>query len=85
MTKYYVESGSKFQMIVTADTVFQAVVRGLKAYAKDNVLELADKVIVNERGFVWRREDHEMYGDEAVFETRWLLGEPSESPFRSNS
>ncbi|MCR9119724.1 MAG: hypothetical protein NXI22_22550 [bacterium] len=78
MTKFYVESGSRFQMIVSADTVFQAVVRALKAFAKDNPLELADVVIVNERGFVWQREDHQLYGDEAVFQTHWLLGEPAE-------
>lgn len=84
MTKYYVESGSKFQMIISADTVFQAVVRALKAFAKNNVLELADVVIVSQRGFVWNRENHEMYGDEAIFQTRWLLGEPSESPHESS-
>ena len=44
------------------------------------VLELADRFIVNQRGFVWDREDQELYGDEAIYPTRLLLGQPMERP-----
>jgi hypothetical protein len=75
LTKYYVESGRYLRVIVLATDALDAM---LKAFTleqdEDRPLRLADLVIVNERGFVWDRDNHELYGDEFVLPTELLLG-----------
>lgn len=76
MPKYYVESGPELQVVVTARDVFEAVIKALECTAQQAPLRLADLIIVNERGFLGPREHPRIRGDEAVFPTRLLLGEP---------
>ena len=75
LTKYYVESGRYLRVIGLATDAMDAM---LKAFTMEHdegqPLRLADLVIVNERGFVWDRENHELYGDEFVLPTELLLG-----------
>ena len=78
MTKFYVESGPNFQVTLTANSPIHAILKALAAGDPDETLELADVFIVNERGFVWERPEHELYGDEKVYPTRLLLGQPAE-------
>ncbi|QDU98408.1 hypothetical protein [Lignipirellula cremea] len=78
MAKFYVESGSNLQEVVVADNLIEALLKALRRVSDRNELQLADVVIVNERGFVWQREGHELHGDEIVIPTRLLLGEPAE-------
>ena len=76
MAKYYVESGSHLRVVVAAANTFQAIIKALELTAQDEPLRLADVLIVNQRGFVWDRQDQQLYGDEHVFPTRLLLGAP---------
>ena len=80
MTKYYVESGRHLKVVVTAASPVAAIVKALSTSAVDEPLRLADRFVVNERGFVWDREGKAMYGDEFVMPTRLLMGEPEEGP-----
>ena len=74
MRKFYVESGPNFLFTVLATDHVGAI---LKALEKSNEpLQMADVIIVNERGFVWQREDHQLRGDELVLPTRLVLGMP---------
>lgn len=76
MAKYYVESGSQLQVVVNARNVFEAIIKALELTAQEAPLRLADLIIVNERGFLSGRDNPRITGDEAVFPTRLLLGEP---------
>jgi len=78
MPKYYVESGSNLLVTTTAVNETEAIVKALKTVVNQQPLQLADMIIVNERGFVWNREDHELNGDEFIVPTSLLLGEPEE-------
>jgi len=78
MPKYYVESGSNLLVTTTAANETAAIVKALKTVVDQQPLQLADMIIVNERGFVWNREDHALNGDEFIVPTRFLLGEPEE-------
>jgi len=77
MAKFYVESGSKLQEVVQASNMIEAITVAFKRYVATEELKLADRVIVNERGFVWQREGHRLNGDEIIIPTRLLLGEPN--------
>ncbi len=77
MRKFYVESGRNLRVVLLAHDPLDAIFKALTRTAQDEPLRLADVVIVNERGFVWDRDDHEMYGDELVLPTRLLLGPPA--------
>ena len=77
LTKYYVESGPNLKTIVLAHDEMDAIVTAItRKYEDEGALKLADLMIVNERGFVWDREEHELYGDEFVLPTRLVLGMP---------
>lgn len=78
MTKFYVESGAHLQVVVTARGAVEAILKALGKAAADQPLRLADVFIVNQRGFVWQRENQQLYGDETVIPTRLLLGEPQQ-------
>lgn len=80
MHKFYVESGPNFKMIVTARNPIHAILRAFDRSALDDPLRLATLIIVNQRGFVWDRTDHELHGDEFVIPTRLVLGSPTEEP-----
>jgi hypothetical protein len=80
LTKYYVESGPEMKMIVLAIDEMDAIYRAVTLkYEHENALNLADLMIVNQRGFVWDREDQELYGDEFLIPTRLVLGMPEVS------
>ncbi len=80
LTKYYVESGPNFKFIVLATDEMDAMYKALTLkYEEEEKLNLADLVIVNQRGFVWDRPDHELYGDEFALPTRLVLGMPEEA------
>jgi hypothetical protein len=74
MTKYYVESGPHFLFVIQASDRIAAIVKALEM--SGDTLRLADVLIVNERGFVWNRENHQLRGDELVLPTRLVLGMP---------
>ena len=76
MTKYYVESGGQLRVVVLARNPIEAILKSMSCSATDAPLPLADVFIVNQRGFVWDRPNHEMYGDEKTYPTRLLLGQP---------
>lgn len=76
MTKYYVESGAQLKVVVSARTPIEAILKSMACSARDEPLQLADVFIVNQRGFVWDRPDNEMHGDEKIYPTRLLLGQP---------
>ncbi|HTN76527.1 MAG TPA: hypothetical protein VL096_14810 [Pirellulaceae bacterium] len=79
LTKYYVESGSHFKFVVLATDEIDAILRAVTMkYEETESLQLADLMIVNERGFVWDRPGHELYGDEFALPTRVVLGSPEE-------
>jgi hypothetical protein len=79
-TKYYVESGPSLKFIVLATNEMDALYKALTLkYEAEERLELADLVIVNQRGFVWDRPGHELYGDEFALPTRLVLGMPEEA------
>jgi hypothetical protein len=80
MTKFYVESGRHLKVVVLAPTPVAAILKALSTSAVDEPLRLADVFIVNERGFVWDRDNQERYGDEIVMPTSLLMGEPEEGP-----
>lgn len=76
MTKYYVESGSVLQVVVQARSALDAILKAFQRASSQKPLRLADRIIVNQRGFVWERENHELRGDEVIFPTRLILGPP---------
>ncbi len=78
MIKYYVESGPHLRVVVLAANPIHAILKTLATVGQREPLQLADRFIVNERGFVWDRDGHELYGDEKVYPTRLLLGQPIE-------
>ena len=80
MQKFYVESGPNFKKIVTARNPIHAILRAFDRSPIDDPLHLADLMIVNQRGFVWDRENHELHGDEFVIPTELVLGSPVEEP-----
>ena len=75
-TKYYVESGSQLQVVVLACSPLEAISKALEMTSQNAPLHLANVMIVNQRGFVWHREDQKLNGDETVIPTRLLLGNP---------
>ena len=83
-TKYYVESGPNFKFVVLATDEMDAMVKALTTKFEQEPLRLADLMIVNQRGFVWDREGHELYGDEFMLPTRLVLGMPEEENAESN-
>jgi hypothetical protein len=82
--KYYVESGPGLMVVVLATDEMDAMLKAFATKGGQEPLRLADLVIVNQRGFVWLREDHELYGDEFVMPTRIVLGLPEEENAESN-
>jgi hypothetical protein len=85
-TKYYVESGPHLKIVVLATDEMDAMVKAFTvAYEAEPLLRLADMVIVNQRGFVWDREGHELYGDEFMLPTRLVLGLPEEEQVREET
>ncbi len=76
MAKYYVESGPSFQVVVQASSFIDAMAKAFELMEPEAPLCLADVVIVNQQGFVWDREDHQLHGHEIVIPTRLVLGEP---------
>jgi hypothetical protein len=74
-TKYYVESGPQFRIVALARTPVEAIIRALDMKNTYNSLDMAEVIIVNERGFVWDREDHKLNGDELVIPTELMLDE----------
>lgn len=80
VTKYYVESGRHLKVVVSAPTPVAAILKALSTSATEEPLRLADRFIVNERGFVWDREGRQLYGDEFMMPTSLLMGEPEEGP-----
>ena len=76
MTKYYVESGRYLKVVVSAPTPVAAILKALSTSATEEPLRLADRFIVNERGFVWDREERQLYGDEFMMPTSLLMGDP---------
>lgn len=76
MSKYYVESGGQLKVVVAARNPIEAILKSISCSSRENPLQLADVFIVNQRGFVWDRPEKEMYGDEKVYPTRLLLGQP---------
>ncbi len=78
-TKYYVESGPGLMVVVLATDEMDAMLKAFTMKQEQAPLRLADVVIVNQRGFVWHREAHELYGDEFMLPTRLVLGMPEES------
>jgi hypothetical protein len=75
LTKYYVESGPHLCLIVLAANEIDAILKAFTREADEGQpLRLADRIIVNERGFVWERENHELYGDEFMLPTDLVLG-----------
>lgn len=76
MSKFYVESGSQLKVVVAARNPIEAILKSLACRPENQPLHLSDVFIVNQRGFVWDRPGKEMYGDEKVFPTRLLLGQP---------
>jgi hypothetical protein len=83
-TKYYVESGPDFKFVVLATDEMDAMVKAFTTKYEAGPLRLADVVIVNQRGFVWDRDEHELYGDEFMLPTRIVLGMPEEESAGSN-
>jgi hypothetical protein len=83
-TKYYVESGPDFKFVVLATDEMDAMVKAFTTKYEASPLRLADVVIVNQRGFVWDRHEHELYGDEFMLPTRIVLGMPEEESAGSN-
>lgn len=77
MTKYYVESGPHLRVVVLANDFVGAILKALEAVSREKPLKLANVFIVNERGFVWDRDDNQLYGDEVVLPTRLVLGDPA--------
>lgn len=73
--KYYVESGPDFRIVTIARTPVEAIIRALDMTNTYNSLDMAEVIIVNERGFVWDRENHTLYGDELVIPTELMLDE----------
>lgn len=82
-TKYYVESGPGLMVVVLATDEMDAMLKAFTLKHEQAPLRLADVVIVNQRGFVWLREDHELYGDEFMLPTRLVLGLPEEESAES--
>lgn len=76
--KYYVESGPGLMVVVLASDEMDAMMKAFTMKHEQAPLRLADLVIVNQRGFVWERADHELYGDEFMLPTRLVLGLPEE-------
>jgi len=74
MRKFYVESGPHFLYTVLATDQVGAILKALEM--SNELLQMADVIIVNERGFVWHREEHQLYGDELLLPTRLVLGMP---------
>jgi len=74
-TKYYVESGPHFRIVTVARTPVEAIIRALELTNTYSALDMAEVIIVNERGFVWDREGHLLYGDELVIPTELMLDE----------
>lgn len=75
LTKYYVESGPHLRLIVLAANEIDAMLKAFTREADEGQpLRLADRIIVNQRGFVWDRENHELYGDEFMLPTDLVLG-----------
>ena len=83
-TKYYVESGPHLKVVVLAADEMDALLKALALQHERQPLRLADVLIVNQRGFVWDREGHELYGDEFMLPTRIVLGLPEEESAESN-
>lgn len=79
LAKYYVESGPGLMVVVLATDEMDAMLKAFTLKHEEAPLRLADVVIVNQRGFVWNREGHELYGDEFMLPTRLVLGLPEES------
>lgn len=73
--KYYVESGPDFRIVTMARTPVEAIIRALDMKNTYNSLDMAEVIIVNERGFVWDREGHTLHGDELVIPTELMLDE----------
>lgn len=59
--KYYVESGPNFRIVTMARTPVEAIIRALDMTNTYNALDMAEVIIVNERGFVWDRENHTLH------------------------
>jgi len=76
MKKYYVESGKQLKVVVLARNPLEAILKSMARSATGDPLQLADIFIVSQRGFVCDRADSEMYGDEKIYPTRLLLGQP---------
>lgn len=76
MAKFYVESGPSFLIVVEASDAIEALLKAFTPDRSAQPLRLADVTIVNERGFVWQRDEHELYGDELVLPTSLILGRP---------
>lgn len=76
MSKFYVESGAQLKVVVAARNPIEAILKSMARSSSEHPLQLADVFIVNQRGFVWDRAENEMYGDENVYPTRLLLGQP---------
>ena len=74
MRKFYVESGPNFLFTVLANDHIGAILKAFEL--SDEALQMADVIIVNERGFIWHREKHQLCGDELVLPTRLVLGLP---------
>lgn len=79
LAKYYVESGPGLMVVVLATDEMDAMLKAFTLKHEEAPLRLADVVIVNQRGFVWNRDGHELYGDEFMLPTRLVLGLPEES------
>ncbi|MEQ8785172.1 MAG: hypothetical protein RIC55_02700 [Pirellulaceae bacterium] len=77
MAKFYVESGPNLKAIVAAHDVFEAIMKTLDLKATEEPLQLADVIVVNERGFVADRTEQRLFGDEIVIPTRLVLGDPA--------
>ncbi len=76
--KYYVESGPHLRTVILATDEMDAMLKAFTLASENLPLRLADLVIVNQRGFVWDRENHELYGDEFMLPTQLVLGLPEE-------
>ncbi len=74
MAKYYVESGPHFLVVVEARDSIEALFKAFTLDRSAEPLRLADVTIVNERGFVWQRDEHELNGGELVLPTSLILG-----------
>lgn len=78
MAKFYVESGPNFLVVVQARDFIDAIMKSIELFEPERELQMADVIVVNQRGFVWQREGHELNGDEFVLPTELVLGSPCE-------